>query len=148
MKARIDCVNILMFRHVQICEWHHLQMLCSAIQVLTDGGESTCHQGRFRSQRRVNHTPSFRVSMMHSQKFKNRTVTGIAPPSFKTAWCMELYQQEILSCNYGYTQQNGIPCDHLFCVEDAYGLEKISPDSYSSSRGTPNILSVYRRSRT
>ena len=67
-----------------------------------------------------------RNSVSPSSEFKTRTVAGMAPPSFKTAWRMELNSQDILCCECGYKQRNGIPCRHLFCVEDAYDLSDIS----------------------
>ena len=61
-----------------------------------------------------------------TSEFQSSSVAGMTPPAFKSAWHLELNENGILSCNCGYKQQHGIPCRHLFCVEDEYELSDFS----------------------
>ena len=68
-----------------------------------------------------------RNSVVPSSEFRgNDSICQLVPPHFKTAWCISLDHRGVLSCNCGYKHWNGIPCRHLFAIEEEYNLSDIA----------------------
>ena len=63
-----------------------------------------------------------RKSISLKSEFQKYSIHGLSPPSFKKACCLKLNLDGVLTCDCGYKKRNGIPCHHLFAIEEECDL--------------------------